>query len=108
MTLISDPGPCPRCGGKLEFRQTVERREKGDDGVSFLSVALGSKRLELLRDLVPKVTSIALLVNPSNSNAKPQTEDMQLAASGLGLHLNVLRASTNEDIDAAFTTLIGQ
>ena len=77
-------------------------------GVRFLSVALGSKRLELLRDLVPKVTSIALLVNPSNSNAKPQTEDMQLAASGLGLHLNVLRASTNEDIDAAFTTLIGQ
>ena len=76
-------------------------------GVSFLSVALGSKRLELLRIRAQSYFH-RVAVNPSNSNAKPQTEDMQLAASGLGLHLNVLRASTNEDIDAAFTTLIGQ
>ena len=56
-------------------------------GISFLSLAVGSKRLELLREVVPKVTSIALLVNPSNSNANPQIEDMLLAASTLGVRV---------------------
>jgi putative ABC transport system substrate-binding protein len=77
-------------------------------GVSFLSLASGSKRLELLREVVPKVTSVALLVNPSNSNAKPQIEDTQLAASTLGLYVDVLRASSKDDIDAAFMTMIRQ
>lgn len=77
-------------------------------GVSFLVVAQGAKRLELLRDLVPKVASIALLVNPSNPNAEPQTKDTQLAAAALGLHLDVLRASSNDDFDTAFATLVRQ
>jgi putative tryptophan/tyrosine transport system substrate-binding protein len=77
-------------------------------GVSFLVVALGAKRLELLRDLVPKVASIALLVNPSNPNAEPQTKDTQLAAAALGLHLDVLRASSKDDFDTAFATLVRQ
>jgi ABC-type uncharacterized transport system substrate-binding protein len=75
-------------------------------GVSFLVVAQGAKRLELLRDLVPKVASIALLVNPSNPNAEPQTKDTQLAAAALGLHLDVLRASSKDDFDTAFATLV--
>jgi putative tryptophan/tyrosine transport system substrate-binding protein len=77
-------------------------------GVSFLVVALGAKRLELLRDLVPKVASIALLVNPSNPNAEPQTKDTQLAAAALGLHLDVLRAGSKDDFDTAFATLVRQ
>jgi putative tryptophan/tyrosine transport system substrate-binding protein len=76
-------------------------------GVSILGVALGAKRLELLRNLGPKVASIALLVNPSNPNAEPQIKDTQLA-SAPGLHLNVLRASSKEDFDAAFATLVRQ
>src|SRR5262249_47312260 len=77
-------------------------------GVSFLSIALGSKRLELRREVVSKVTSIALLVNPSNSNAKLQIDDTRSAASVLGLHVDVVRASSNEDIEAAFATLVRQ
>jgi putative ABC transport system substrate-binding protein len=77
-------------------------------GVSFLSLALSSKRLELLREVVPKVASIALLVNSSNSNANPQTEDMRSAAAALGLHVVVLRASSTDDIDAAFATIVAQ
>ena len=77
-------------------------------GVSFLVIALGAKRLELLRDLVPKVASIALLVNPSNPNAEPQIKDTQLAAAALGVHLDVLRASSKDDFDTAFATLVRQ
>jgi putative ABC transport system substrate-binding protein len=77
-------------------------------GVSFLSVELGAKRLELLRTLVPKAASIALLVNPNNSNAEPQTKETQLAAAGLGLHLDVLKASSTADFDSAFSTLVRQ
>jgi ABC-type uncharacterized transport system substrate-binding protein len=77
-------------------------------GVSFLAVALGAKRLEMLRELVPKVASIALLVNPSNPNAEPQTKDTQSAAAALGLRLVVLEASSTDDFDTAFAKLLQQ
>jgi len=77
-------------------------------GVTFLSVELGAKRLELLRDLVPKIASIALLVNPSNPNAAPQTKDMQAAIAALGLQLNVLNASSEGDFDNAFANVVQQ
>jgi putative ABC transport system substrate-binding protein len=86
----------------------LDRPGANTTGVSFLSLALGSKRLELLREVVPQVTSIALLVNPSNSNAMPQIEDTHSAASALGLQVDILRASSNDEIDAAFATLIAQ
>jgi len=75
-------------------------------GVSFLTVEMGAKRLELLRDLVPNVASIALLVNPSNTNAELQTKETQLAAAELGLGLDVLKASSKADLDSAFATLV--
>jgi putative tryptophan/tyrosine transport system substrate-binding protein len=77
-------------------------------GATFLSVELGAKRLELLRDLVPKITSIALLVNPNNPNAAPQTKDMQAATTALGLQLNILSAGSQSDFDNAFATLAQQ
>ena len=77
-------------------------------GVSFLSVELGAKRLELLRDLVPKAKSVALLVNPNNPNSEPQIEDTRSAASGLGLQVSVVRASSQADFDADFATLVRQ
>jgi putative ABC transport system substrate-binding protein len=53
-------------------------------GVNFLANELGAKRLELLQELVPKVTKIALLVNPSNPNVESDTSDMQEAKTGGG------------------------
>jgi putative tryptophan/tyrosine transport system substrate-binding protein len=73
-------------------------------GATFLSVALGAKRLELLRDLVPKIASIALLVNPNNPNAAVQTKELQAAATAFGLQLTVLSAGSQGDLDHAFAT----
>jgi ABC-type uncharacterized transport system substrate-binding protein len=77
-------------------------------GATFLSVELGAKRLELLRDFVPKIASIGLLVNPNNPNAAVQTKEMQAAATAFGLHLNVLTAGSQSDFDNAFATLVQQ
>ena len=73
-------------------------------GATFLSVELGAKRLELLRDLLPKIASIALLVNPNNPNATVQTKEIQAAATGLGLQLTILSAGSQTDLDHAFAT----
>jgi putative tryptophan/tyrosine transport system substrate-binding protein len=69
----------------------------------FLSM-LGSKRLELLRELLPSTRTFALLVNPSNPNVvdAPETE---AAANAIGRRLEVLTASTEGDLEAAFTTM---
>jgi ABC-type uncharacterized transport system substrate-binding protein len=77
-------------------------------GATFLSIALGAKRLELLRDLIPRIASIGLLVNPSNPNATPQTNDMQAAINTFGLQLNVQKASSQSDFENAFATLARQ
>ena len=68
-------------------------------GVSNLNVQLGPKRLELLRELVPTAAIIALLINPTNPNAETLLRDHQAAARTLGLQLQVVRASTERDID---------
>src|SRR6516164_2089366 len=76
-------------------------------GVTILGVELGSKRLELLHELVPTATTIALLVNPTDpALSEPITRGLQAAARTLGLELHVLHASTERDFDAAFATLI--
>jgi putative ABC transport system substrate-binding protein len=74
-------------------------------GVVLLLSMLGPKRLELLRELLPSTTTIALLVNPSNPNVvdAPETE---AAAKALGRRLEVLTASTEGDLEAAFTTMV--
>jgi len=76
-------------------------------GVTVIGVELGAKRLELLHELVPAATTIALLVNPSEpALSEPITKGLQTAARALGLKLHVLQASTERDFDAAFATLI--
>jgi len=75
-------------------------------GVTNLNVEIGPKRLELLRELIPAATSIAVLVNPSSSILTEQfLRDMQAAAPVVGLQLHVLHASTERDFDAVFSTL---
>jgi ABC-type uncharacterized transport system substrate-binding protein len=74
-------------------------------GVSNLNAELGPKRLELLHELAPTATIIALLVNPANPNSETVSKDVQAAARKLGLQLHVLHASTERDIENAFLTL---
>ena len=74
-------------------------------GVTTLNVELGSKRFELLREVVPTATAIAALINPTNPNAETVSKDMQMAARRMGLELHLLQASTERDLAAAFATL---
>jgi putative ABC transport system substrate-binding protein len=77
-------------------------------GVTFLANALAAKRLGLLRELVPDITVVGDLVNPTNSNSEGETNDMQTAAHALGLRLHIVNASTERDIDAAFASFAQQ
>jgi putative ABC transport system substrate-binding protein len=74
-------------------------------GLAVLTVQLEAKKLELLHELLPAATAIALLVNPTNVLAESETKDVQDAARSLGLHLHILNASTESQIDAAFGVL---
>jgi putative tryptophan/tyrosine transport system substrate-binding protein len=74
-------------------------------GVTYLISMLGPKRLELLIELLPSTNTIALLVNPSNPNVVDAPE-IEAAANTLGRRLEVLSASTERDIEAAFTTMV--
>jgi putative ABC transport system substrate-binding protein len=76
-------------------------------GVTTLNVELGPKRLELLHELVPTATIIAVLVNPANPiNSETTLRDLQTAAGTLGLQLHVLHASTERDFDTVFASLV--
>jgi putative ABC transport system substrate-binding protein len=75
-------------------------------GVSFLTNELEPKRLELLRELVPQATTLAYLVNPTNPGYTAQEQDVEEAAHKIGQRVVLLKASTADEIDAAFATLI--
>ena len=75
-------------------------------GVALLNVDIGSKRLELLHELVPAASVVALLSNPTNPNSERQSKDMQAAARSLGLQLHALHASTERDFDTVFARLV--
>ena len=73
-------------------------------GVSLISGELGAKQLGLLRELVPRLTSVALLVNPNNPSAKPNVSSVQEGASTLGLQVHLLNAHTAAEIETAFAS----
>jgi putative ABC transport system substrate-binding protein len=74
-------------------------------GVNFFSTELAAKRLELLRELVPRAARVAVLVNPANAmRAEATVKDVQAAAGAMGLQTQVARASTSSEITAAFAT----
>jgi putative tryptophan/tyrosine transport system substrate-binding protein len=76
-------------------------------GVSILDVELGPKRLELLHELVPRVTVIAVLVNPSDpARAETTSKELQAAARILRVQLHVLHASTERDFDTVFANIV--
>jgi ABC-type uncharacterized transport system substrate-binding protein len=74
-------------------------------GATFYTVLLGAKRLELLRGLVPKATTIALLTNPKNPVSVVQRSDVEAAARTMGLQIRNYDVSSIGEIDAAFSTL---
>ncbi len=75
-------------------------------GVIFLNTVLGPKRLELLRELVPKAALIGVLINPTNQLGETQLKDLQAASRTLGLSIHVVNASNDAEIDAAFAAFV--
>jgi putative tryptophan/tyrosine transport system substrate-binding protein len=77
-------------------------------GVTLLTATLGAKRLGLVRDIVPAAILIAVLVNPLNSNTAAYLSDIEGAARSLGQNINIWRASTPSEVDAAFAEIVQQ
>ena len=76
-------------------------------GYNFLLAEVGTKRLELLHALVPKAVRFAMLVNPENVPIAARTlHEVPEAARALGLQIQILNASTKDEIEAAFDTLV--
>ena len=84
------------------MRRSLNRPGGNVTGVSNMNVELGAKRLGLLHELLPGAACFAVLVNPTNPNAEFLTRDARAAAAAIGQQIEVLTASTNRDIDAAF------
>jgi putative ABC transport system substrate-binding protein len=74
-------------------------------GVVTLAVELAAKRLQLLHELVPAAKTIALLVNPTDSNVGTTLKNLRAAAGDLGLELHLLQASTEQEIDDTFAVM---
>jgi putative tryptophan/tyrosine transport system substrate-binding protein len=70
--------------------------------------SLGVKQLELLHELLPDVSQIAFLVNPANQTSLVDVSEIQAAAKVLGQHLEVVTASTENELDTAFTAMVPQ
>jgi putative tryptophan/tyrosine transport system substrate-binding protein len=78
-------------------------------GINIFAIELESKRLELLRELVPGAVRIAVLVSPiSAAGAESTVRDVEAAARAMGLQIQVFNASTSREIDAAFATLVNE
>ena len=71
-------------------------------GINFFSGELSAKRLELLRELVPRSNRVAVLVNPTNPTIETALKDMEAAGRAMGLQTRVLNATTSSEINAAF------
>ena len=72
-------------------------------GVNLFNTELTAKRLDLLRELVPKAARVAVLVNPADTaNTTSTLEALQAAADGMGVRIEVLNAKSNREINAAF------
>jgi putative ABC transport system substrate-binding protein len=90
---------------QVGFVASLNRPGGNLTGVTSLDTELGRKRVQLLRELLPKARTIAALVNPTFPGSNNQMRELQEAAGTLGLQLHVLHASNEHDINTAFTDL---
>jgi len=77
-------------------------------GVVFIVSELGAKRLELLRQLVPKAATTAMLVNPDTHETEAERSEVQAAAQALGRQLIIFDVRSGRDIETAFATLVAR
>jgi ABC-type uncharacterized transport system substrate-binding protein len=91
---------------KLGLVSSLARPGGNATGINFFTQEVAAKRLGLLHEMVPKAVRIAVLVNPANATTAEATlRDIPEAARALGLQIQVLNASTGQEIEAAFASL---
>ena len=91
---------------KLGLVTSLSRPGGNLTGVNWFAVELTAKRLDLLRELVPGAARVAVLVNPANpADSEPIVQDAQAAARAMGLQIQVLKATSSKEIDAAFASV---
>jgi putative ABC transport system substrate-binding protein len=93
---------------KLGLVSSLNRPDGNMTGLYFFTTALQAKRLGMLHEMVPRATTMAVLVNPNYSGAENQVRDVQEAALRIGVQIVVLRANTDSDFGDAFATLAQQ
>jgi len=92
---------------KLGLVASLARPGGNLTGVNLVISELTAKRLGLLRELVPGAARVAVLVNPANTaNAETTLRDVEPAARAMGLQIQILKASTSREIEAAFATFV--
>jgi putative ABC transport system substrate-binding protein len=98
MTLVSDP---------VESGLVANLARPGGNttGISFMHPELSRKRLELLKEVIPKVSRVAVLSNPSNPNAKPLLRETEAAARDLRVQLQVVEVRGSAQLDTAFSAM---
>src|SRR5262249_47102793 len=87
---------------KMGLVSSVNRPGGNVTGASLFTSELETKKFALLRELLPKASLIAILVNPSNPSAESDVQDVQSAAASVGQRISLLKASSEREIDAAF------
>jgi putative ABC transport system substrate-binding protein len=92
---------------KIGLVSSVARPDRNLTGINYLNSEIIAKRLELLHELVPTATRIAVLVNPRNPvNAEATVSGAQSAGRSLGMQITAFNASTSREIDAAFAAMV--
>jgi putative ABC transport system substrate-binding protein len=91
---------------KLGFVASLARPNSNLTGVNFLGTELGGKRLELLRDLVPTTTRVAVFFNPAELSSEIRLSEVHAAARAMGLQIQVFNASTSGEIDMALAAMM--
>lgn len=90
---------------KLGLVDSINQPTGNATGVNFVVGELGAKRLGLLRELVPTIKRVGVLINPNNPGANFQAKAVVDAAAAIGVQVDVVRARDTGEIDAVFETL---
>ena len=91
---------------RLGLVDSLARPGSNLTGINFFNVEVAAKRLELLRELVPATTRVAVLINPTNTNSGTLERDVAAAARAIGLQIQIFFVSTSREISAAFATFV--
>jgi putative tryptophan/tyrosine transport system substrate-binding protein len=90
---------------RLGFVTSLSRPGGNLIGINAFIAEVTAKRMELLRELVPRLTRVAVLVNPADTNTETQLKAVNAAGHAMGLQIQILNADTSAEIDAAFETM---